>query len=48
MNGIICGDSLRAGSDKSKVSSHLRSIHALLTIENMEVGTYHFTRGPKS
>ena len=27
--------------------SHLRSIHVISTIESMEVGTYHFKRGPK-
>jgi len=32
---------------KSQVPSHLRSIHAILAIESMEVGTYHFTQGSK-
>jgi hypothetical protein len=31
-----------------KVPSHLRLIRAVLAVESMEVGTYHFTWGPKS
>ena len=43
---IIKGQFTR--SPKFKVPSHMRLIHAISTIESMEVGTYHFTRGPKS
>ena len=32
---------------KSYVPSHLRSICAILAIESMEVGTFHFTHGSK-
>ena len=35
-------------SHRSQVPSHLRSIHAISTVESMEVLTYHFTQGPKS
>jgi hypothetical protein len=31
-----------------EVPIYLRSIHAILAIESMEVGTYHFTRGLES
>ena len=39
---------LRAGSHGSQVLSpkSMRSIHAISTVERMEVGTYHFTRVP--
>ena len=30
------------------VPIHLRLHHAILTVDSMEVGTYHFTHGPKS
>ena len=33
---------------RSQVPSHSRSIHAISAVETMEVGTYHFTHGPKS
>jgi hypothetical protein len=33
---------------KSCVSSHLTSVCAILAIESMEVGTFHFTHGSKS
>ena len=31
----------------SQVPSHMRSIRAISTVENIEVGTFHFTLGPK-
>ena len=37
-----------AAQTGSQVPSHLRSICAISTVESMEVGTYHFNRGPKS
>ena len=37
---------LNAGSHG--VPSHLRSIPAILAIESMEVGIYHFTQGSRS
>jgi hypothetical protein len=30
------------------VPSHLRSMYAMVAVQSMKVGTYHFTRGPKS
>jgi hypothetical protein len=33
---------------RSQVPSHLRLIHAISTVESMEIGAYHFTQGPKS
>jgi hypothetical protein len=33
---------------KYEVPSHLRSMYAMVAVQSMEVGTYHFTRGPKS
>ena len=33
-----------ARGPKYWVSSHLRSIRAILVVESMKVGTYHFTR----
>ena len=35
------------GGPKSYVPIHLRSIYAISIVEGMEVGTYHFTHGPK-
>ena len=32
---------------KTLFPSHLRSIRAITAVENMELGTYHFTHGPK-
>ena len=55
---LICNDSLSLYSDchlglvhtVSQVLSpvHLKFICAISIVESMEVGTYHFTRGPKS
>ena len=32
----------------TQIPSHFRSIRAISTIDNIEVGSYHFTQGPKS
>ena len=42
--GFLLNPTLKANTHN--VPSHLRSIHAISIIENMEVGTYHFTRVP--
>ena len=39
--------SIRTRAGSHGVPSHLRSIPAVLAIESMEVGTYHFAHGPK-